>query len=228
MIIGGIQKTSTIDFPGVLSCVLFCRGCDLNCFYCHNRDLIYTFGKSLDDESVWSFLKKRKGLLDGVVISGGEPTLQKDLGEFISEIKKLDYKIKLDTNGQNPKKVKELCDGNLLDYSAIDIKATLFEYPTVCGSDGFLKATETVDILDESKVPYEIRTTLYPGLTIEGLEHILSSMPIMPRWRLNYFRMPEKYLEHDEEILREDALTQLEVEKYLPDLLKLQPNLIYE
>jgi pyruvate formate lyase activating enzyme len=228
MIIGGIQKTSTIDFPGILSCVLFCRGCDLNCFYCHNRELIYPFGESLEDESVWDFLKKRSGLLDGVVISGGEPTLQKGLNEFIVELKNLSYKIKLDTNGQHPEKVKELCESKLLDYVAVDIKATLFEYPLVCGGTGFIKAAETVDILAESKTPYEVRTTLYPGLTIEGLELLLASLPLMPHWRLNYFKMPQKYMEHDEEKLREYALSPQDIEKSLSELLKIQPNLIYD
>lgn len=228
MIIGGIQKTSTIDFPGVISCVLFCRGCNLNCFYCHNRDLIYSFGKSLDDDYLWSFLKKRAGLLDGVVISGGEPTLQKDLGEFILELKKLKYKIKLDTNGQNPKKVKELCESGVLDYAAVDIKAVLFDYASVCGSSGFLKAVETVDALQESGVPFEVRTTLYPGLTAEKFMLLLASLPEMQRWRLNYFIMPEKYLEQDTERLREYALTKADIEKILPELLKIQPNLIYD
>lgn len=228
MIIGGIQKTSTIDFPGILSCVLFCRGCDLNCFYCHNRDLIYSFGKSLDDEYIWDFLKKRAGLLDGVVISGGEPTLQKDLSDFITEVKKLGYKIKLDTNGQHPDIVKELAEAKLIDYSAVDIKASFIDYHSVCGRDGFIKAAETVDVLEEAGVPFEVRTTLYPGLTYEALNVILASLPEMPRWRLNYFRMPEKFLEQDEERLLETALTLQDIEKVLPELLKIQPNLIYE
>ncbi|PKM63268.1 MAG: anaerobic ribonucleoside-triphosphate reductase activating protein [Firmicutes bacterium HGW-Firmicutes-21] len=228
MIIGGIQKTSTIDFPGVLSCVLFCRGCDLNCFYCHNRELIYSFGKSLDDESVREFLEKRRGLLDGVVISGGEPTLQKGLKEFIAELKKLGYKVKLDTNGQHPDTIKELCEDSNLDYVAVDVKATLYDYPSVCEEDGFMNTAETVEILTESEMPFEVRTTLYPGLTVDGLSLVLASLPVMPLWRLNYFRMPQKYREYDEERLREYALTQQDVEKALPELLKIQPNLVCE
>lgn len=228
MIIGGMQKTSTIDFSGLLSCVLFCRGCDMNCFYCHNRDLIYSFGQSLDDDYVWEFLKKRAGLLDGVVISGGEPTLQTDLGDFLAEVKKLGYKVKLDTNGQHPNVVKQLAENKLIDYSAVDVKASFLEYLSVCGKEGFLKAAETVEVLQQAGVPFEVRTTLYPGLTYEDLVGILSSLAEMPRWRLNYFRMPEKYLEQDEERLQETALTQKDIEKVLPELLKIQPNLIYE
>ncbi len=228
MIIGGIQKTSTVDFPGVLSCVLFCRGCNLNCFYCHNRELIYPFGKSLDDQSIWEFLNKRRGLLDGVVISGGEPTMQKDLKEFIAELKKLGYRVKLDTNGQLPDRVKALCTDKLLDYAALDIKSTLFDYPSVCEGDGFMSAAETAEILAENGVSYEVRTTLYPGLTADGLLLLLSSLPEMPLWRLNYFRMPNKYEEKDEERLREYALTPQDIEKRLPELLKIQPNLVYE
>lgn len=228
MIIGGIQKTSTIDFPGILSCVIFTRGCDLNCFYCHNRNLLYHFGESLDDDSVWSFLHKRKGLLDGVVISGGEPTLQNDLTEFITSVKELGYKVKLDTNGLHPGKVEELCKKKLLDYVAVDVKASLEDYTSVCGVDGFFKMSQTLDILSESGVSFEVRTTLYPGLDIDGLKKIFSSLPVMPRWRLNYFRMPEQYLFEDEERLGEIALTPSDIKNNIKELQKLQPKILFE
>ena len=102
MIFGGMQKSSTIDFPGTLCCVLFTRGCDLDCFYCHNRSLISAKGPALLQEDVWSFLERRRGLLDGVTISGGEPTLQEDLPEVLRRLREMGYKTKLDTNGQRP------------------------------------------------------------------------------------------------------------------------------
>lgn len=103
MIFGGMQRSSTIDFPGALACVLFTRGCDLDCFYCHNRELIAGDGDQLAEAAVFSFLEKRRGLLDGVVVSGGEPTLQPDLEEFLRRVRPLGYRVKLDTNGRRPR-----------------------------------------------------------------------------------------------------------------------------
>ncbi|MEG1993755.1 MAG: anaerobic ribonucleoside-triphosphate reductase activating protein, partial [Oscillospiraceae bacterium] len=129
MVFGGIQKVSTIDFPSVLSCVVFTKGCNLDCFYCHNRSIIENSAENISEEDVLSFLEKRKGLLDGVVVSGGEPTIQDDIGDFLSKVRSMGYKLKLDTNGQNPEKVKEILGGGLCDYVAVDIKASRQKYP---------------------------------------------------------------------------------------------------
>lgn len=227
MKLGGIQKYSTIDFPGVLSCVIFTRGCDLDCFYCHNRTLLMP-GELLNEADVFAFLKKRQGLLDGVVVSGGEPTLQEDLPLFIKQIKELGFKIKLDTNGQNPDVVEALCKEILLDYVAVDIKATNQAYETITGKKGYEKAVKTIKVLQKYKIDFEVRTTLYPSMDINELFVLLSSLPQMPRWRLNYFVMPEVYKKEDANRLLYPHLTQKDIGEHLNMLIEKQPNLIFD
>ncbi|HPO83020.1 MAG TPA: anaerobic ribonucleoside-triphosphate reductase activating protein, partial [bacterium] len=124
MLIGGLHKLSLIDYPGKLSAVVFTRGCNFRCPYCHNPELIEDNGGDIiDEEEVFSFLDERKGKLDGVVMTGGEPTLQSDIAEFLEKVKRLGFFVKLDTNGSYPERIKELIDRKLLDYIAMDIKA---------------------------------------------------------------------------------------------------------
>lgn len=226
MIFGGMQKSSTIDFPGVLCCVLFTRGCDMNCFYCHNRELIPRTGAALAEEEVWAFLEKRRGLLDGVVVSGGEPTLQQDLPEALRRIRALGYKTKLDTNGQRPGAVVALWEAGLLDYVALDIKALPTEYPAVTGQEG-AAALKTAKALAWLGAAYELRTTLYPGFTLEQLQALLASLPPAPRWRLNFFRPPTLYRPQDAPLLLRPALSPAGISAKAESLCALQPNLIY-
>lgn len=123
MLISGIVKSSLLDYPGLISCVIFLPGCNYDCFYCHNRPLIQGSPDILNPREVFDFLQKRKGQLDGVVISGGEPTLHKDLIPLIAQIRLLGYKVKLDTNGSNPQIIAETLEKNLCDYYAVDYKA---------------------------------------------------------------------------------------------------------
>lgn len=225
MIFGGMQKSSTIDFPGVLSCVLFTRGCDFNCFYCHNRELISRAGPCLPEEEVWAFLQKRKGLLDGVVISGGEPTLQTDLPEVLGRIRAMGYKTKLDTNGQRPGAVVALWEAGLLDYIALDIKALPADYPAVTQKQG-TGTIKTAKALQWLGAAYELRTTLYPGLSMEQLKELLSAFPPVPRWRLNYFRPPEVFRPQDAPLLQRPALSPVAIVAEREALLMLQPNLL--
>lgn len=226
MIFAGMQKSSTIDFPGVLCCVLFTRGCDMNCFYCHNRELIPRAGAALDEEEVWAFLNKRRGLLDGVVISGGEPTLQQDLPDALFRIRAMGYKTKLDTNGQRPGAVVALWEAGLLDYVALDIKALQADYPAVAGQAGAgpLKTAKALDWLGAS---YELRTTLYPGFTLPELRALLASLPPAPRWRLNFYRPPTLYRQQDVPLLQRPALSPAAIAAERDALLALQPNLVY-
>lgn len=225
---GGIQKTSTIDFPGVLSCVLFTRGCDLNCFYCHNRELIEGIGLEISEDEVLSFLKRRQGLLDGVVISGGEHTLQPDLPQFLKVCQAIGYRRKLDTNGQRTEMTEKLWREALLDYIAVDVKAPEAEYSEICGVRGFEKTQETILALLKRGAHFEARTTLYPGLNIEGLEELLSCFPVLPLWRVNYYKMPEQYCPADEKRLKRLALTPEMLKEALPFLQRHQPNLAIE
>ena len=227
MIWAGIQKTSTIDYPGVLSCVLFSAGCDLNCFYCHNRDIIHEVKNTISEDEIMSFLNKRKGLLDGVVVTGGEPTIQPDLSDFIKTLKSMRYKVKLDSNGQHANVVKNLLDENLLDYVAIDIKALPEDYESVCDVNGFDKLKETLEVLSNANVKYEVRTTLYPTMTIKDLKKLFGLLPSMPLWRLNFYNMPEVYDDSELERLQAKALNKINIDDSILELKALQPNLVY-
>lgn len=228
MIFGGIQKCSTIDFPGHLSCVLFTRGCNMDCFYCHNRALLISGGPALCTQEVEDFLKRRQGLLDGVVVSGGEPTLQADLPAFLHDLKKLGYRTKLDTNGQSPEIVRELQAERLLDYVAVDYKAPCDEYGWVCGcEDGFAKAKQAIIQLFEAGAAFEARTTLYPGLQEEELLNLLRDLPALPRYRLNLFRMPAEFRPHHALLLRRACLTAADLTRLQPQLTAVQPNIVW-
>ena len=125
MVIGGLQKLTLLDFPERVACTVFTYGCNLRCPYCHNASLVVEKPILIKEDEFFSFLNKRVGILDGVCVSGGEPLLNKDIGTFLKKIKDLGYKVKLDTNGTNPKLLEELIDENLVDYVAMDVKNSL-------------------------------------------------------------------------------------------------------
>lgn len=226
MNIAGLQKSSTIDFPGYLACVLFTRGCNLDCFYCHNRALLQNSAPLLPIEEVMEFLQKRAGLLDGVVITGGEPTLQPDLAPFIVALRALSYAVKLDTNGQRFSAVEPLLQDGLIDYLAVDVKALPADYALVAGKEGFDGAIRTLSRAMELRVPCEGRTTLYPGLRPEKLLALAQAMPTLPRWRLNIYRMPAEYREEAALRLRLPAIAETEAQRLLPALRAYQPNVM--
>lgn len=163
MLIGGFQKFSLLDYPGKLSAIIFTQGCNFRCVYCHNKDLIRqkSIYNQINPEEVLDFLKQRKGKLDAVVITGGEPTLQPDLIEFMQKIKKLGFLIKLDTNGTNPSVVQEVIRLKLADYIAMDIKAPLEKYNIVTNSIVDIeKIRESINLIMNSGTKYEFRTTV--------------------------------------------------------------------
>ncbi len=163
MIIGGFQKLSLIDYPSKLAAVIFTRGCNFRCPYCHNPELIGHRGceQSISVETVFDHLARRVGLLEGVVITGGEPTLQADMIDFMELIKNLGYSIKLDTNGSNPKAVLKLIENNLLDYIAMDIKAPFDKYHRVAGQSVDIESIRrSIEIITNSGIDFQFRTTL--------------------------------------------------------------------
>lgn len=166
MKIGGLMKTTLLDYPGKVACTVFTVGCNMKCPFCHNSELIEGSSSLIHEEEVVSFLKKRVGILDGVCISGGEPTLQRDLKEFIQKIKELGYLVKLDTNGTNPELLMELVDEKLVDYVAMDIKNSPTKYLTTAGNKNldFEKIKESIHFLMNNKVEYEFRTTVVEEL----------------------------------------------------------------
>lgn len=177
MNIYGFQKTTLLDYPGHVASTLFTGGCNYRCPYCHNSDLVLSPHKMtpipLDD--IFAHLKKRQGVLDGVCITGGEPTLSSDLENFIARIKEMGYKIKLDTNGTNPDMLVRLHEKKLLDYVAMDIKHSHDQYNMVCNMKNFDIAPidASVSFLMQGELPYEFRTTVVRELhTINDFESI--------------------------------------------------------
>ena len=175
MKIAGIQKNSFVDFPGKVSAVLFTPGCNMNCFYCHNRSLVSLSQNEdvVEIDEVIQLLAKRKGFLDAVVVSGGEPTLQKGLGRFLEKLKGIGYRVKLDTNGTNPQVIENLIGNNLVDYIAMDIKAPFERYREVCCTDVDIESIKrSISIIMEGRTSYEFRTTVAPGIGVEDIFNI--------------------------------------------------------
>lgn len=161
MKISGLQKLTLLDYPGKMACTVFTYGCNFRCGFCHNALLVTEENSdSISEDEFFAFLKKRQGILDGVCISGGEPTLQKDLYDFIKKVKSMGYAVKLDTNGTTPRLLKSLLEEKLLDYIAMDIKNSLEKYSFTCGCEVDINAIkESVSIIKESGIDYEFRTT---------------------------------------------------------------------
>lgn len=170
MIIKGIQKLTLLDFPGRVACTIFTAGCNFRCPFCHNASLVVKNGIDvIPEEEIFDFLDKRRGRLSGVCISGGEPTLQPDLIPFIRRIREMGYAIKLDTNGYRPDVVKELIDGGLVNYIAMDIKTSRERYFAVAGVDiDVAKIEESAALVMQSGIDYEFRTTVVKELHSEA------------------------------------------------------------
>ena len=173
--IAGIQKTTLLDYPTKVAAIVFTQGCNFRCGYCHNPKLLEQ-NKNTDflPENFISFLKTRQGKLDGVVITGGEPTLQSGLYDFIKQIKQLDFAVKLDTNGTNPKILKKLLSENLVDYIAMDIKAPIEKYSEITGINVNTNNIKTsIDLIIKSLTEYEFRTTVLKSqLSFEDFDKI--------------------------------------------------------
>ncbi len=172
MIIGGLEKLTLIDFPDKLACTVFLVGCNFRCPWCYSSELVLPQKikeqPKIAEKKFFEFLNERKDLLDGCVLLGGEPTINKDLPKFAGKIKKLGYAIKLDTNGSNPEMLKSLIDKKLIDYVSLDIKAPKEKYQKIVGRKINLKKIEkSVSILKENKIDYEFRTTVVPTLLSE-------------------------------------------------------------
>lgn len=167
MLIEGMQKLTLLDFPGQVACTLFAHGCNLRCPFCHNAGLVVRKPEDeISKDELAAFLNKRKGLLDGICLTGGEPLLQRDAKEFIAFLRSFGFKIKLDTNGAFPERLKEIIDERLVDYIAMDIKSS---------PEGYAKATGIQDIdiepfktsaalIMSSGIDYEFRTTAVRGI----------------------------------------------------------------
>lgn len=168
MRIGGFQKLTLIDYPGVIATTVFTVGCSFRCPFCHNPELVLRsqfMVNGKQEEEFFAHLAKRQGKLEGVCITGGEPTIQPDIIEFIKKVKALGFLVKLDTNGTRPDVLKKLLDQKLLDFVAMDIKNQLKNYDKTTGVKGDKKRVKlSVDLIMNSRLPYEFRTTVVPGI----------------------------------------------------------------
>ena len=193
--ISGIQKTSLIDYPDYISTVLFTQGCNMDCPYCHNPELIPLENDSeyMNLDYFWEYLDKRVDLIDGITITGGEPLIQPSIYDLISKIKEYNLLVKLDTNGTNYSLLKELVDDNLVDYVAMDIKGPLEEYDKFCGikiSNPMIKSIEkSKDLIINSNIDYELRTTVVPKLhRKEDMEKVANFISNTEQYFIQNFR----------------------------------------
>lgn len=169
MIIAGLQKTTLLDYPGKVACTIFTAGCNFCCPFCQNWEIITGKGEDISKNSILSFLKKRKGILDGVCVTGGEPLVNADIEEFISAIKDIGYSVKLDTNGSFPEKLISLAQKKLIDTVAMDVKNSPSRYAETAGSDTDIsKIDESIKFLLSDAVDYELRTTVVDELHDEA------------------------------------------------------------
>jgi pyruvate formate lyase activating enzyme len=163
MKIGGLQKTSLIDYPGRISAIVFTQGCNFRCPYCHNPELVdpTKYGPVLPEAEVLSFLERRRGKLEAVTVTGGEPTLHADLEEFLQQIKKMGYLVKVDTNGSNPAMLEGLIRGRCVDYLAMDLKGPLHKYRQITNTEvDAAKILRSIELIASSGIDHEFRTTV--------------------------------------------------------------------
>ena len=226
MQISGMIKSTLVDFPKLLSCVLFVPGCNYDCFFCHNRTLITGEECALNMDKIDSFLRKRVNFLDGVVISGGEPTLQPGLIDYMKHLKTLGYKVKLDTNGSQPEIIQDILNQGLCDYFAVDYKCPESKYTQYCGKlVDAEKVLHTINLLNEAEVQFEVRTTVFPQLTLEDLKTMAHELPIVPKYILNKYNIPENYRPEAAPLVFMEPHNPNELKAYRMALKEYQPNI---
>ena len=215
MQIRGWMKTSLIDYPGKIATVLFTSGCNFRCPYCQNSDLVLHPASlpEIDPAEIFQLLTRRRGLIDGMVITGGEPTLQDALDDFLQKVKALGLAIKLDTNGYRPQVLKDLLRRELLDYVAMDVKASPAKYPLAAGVPVDLRRIEeSVKLILSSGVEHEFRTTVAPGIVDpEDVEEIAKLIAGTGKYILQQFRPQVTIEPHFREIAPYPAQTLLEM-----------------
>lgn len=218
MNIAGVQKVTLLDYPGKVACEIFTQGCNFECPFCQNSSLIpITNTGEFSEEEIFEYLNLRKNILDGVVITGGEPTVQKDLKAFIKKIKDLGLLVKLDTNGGNPKVLQELIDEELVDYVAMDIKNIFNKYNITAGKKVSLdNIKKSIEILKASKIDYEFRTTIIKEM--HSLDDIISICKLVgnAKYYLQNFEDSENVIDHSLHGFSREEL--LFIDKYLKDL----------
>lgn len=213
MLIFGLAKTTLLDYPEHLAATIFTGGCNFRCPYCHNGELVMgcNAGLAISEDEVFEHLRRRRNVLEGVCISGGEPTLQPDLKEFIVKIKELGLLVKLDTNGTNPTLIRELVEESLLDYVAMDIKNVWSKYETTIGSScDISNVIESYELLLNGSIEYEFRTTVTKELVT--LDDILSVAEIVKgarRWYIQNYKESDNVIKKGLHGYREEELKEI-------------------
>jgi pyruvate formate lyase activating enzyme len=198
MLIAGLQKNSLVDYRGKVAAVVFVPFCNFDCYYCHNRILLDKNQdkrqyKVMGEKYFFDFLDKRVELIQGVVVTGGEPTLHNDLIEFIKKIKDRGFPVKLDSNGYRPDVIKNLIESGLLDSIAMDAKAPFEKYGIITGVEIDIDLiSDSIDIIKNSGLDYEFRTTVTPDFALEDIEAICNILEGSRRYVLQQFRKPDK------------------------------------
>lgn len=195
MIIKGLQKITLLDFPGKVACTIFTGGCNFRCPFCHNASLVThaETAKTIPEEEIFAYLSRRKGILDGVGITGGEPLLQKDIAEFCRKVHEMGLLVKLDTNGSYPDRLRALLDEGLVDYLAMDIKNCKDAYAETCGlsdmTEELKRIDESIRLIMNSGIPYEFRTTVVRELhSKERIEALAKEIAGAERFFLQSFK----------------------------------------
>ncbi len=194
MLFGGLQKTTLVDYPGKVAATIFTAGCNFRCPYCHNPELVLPElikkQPKITEKEILEFLEERQKLLEGVCITGGEPTIQSDLIDFIKKVKDLGFLVKLDTNGSCPNVLNSLIEGKLIDYIAMDIKAPKQKYELFIEDENIVdNIDKSIELLKQDKVDYEFRTTLAPNILEEqDILAIVNWIQFAPRYFLQRFK----------------------------------------
>lgn len=223
MHIAGYQKLTLLDYPEQTACIIFTTGCNMRCPFCHNSKIASSNDNYVDEEEIFNFLRSRVGLLDGVCISGGEPTLQADLKYFIKRIKDLDYLVKLDTNGSNVHVLKDLVESKLVDYVAMDVKNSIGKYSMTSGLSNnqiVNNILESIKYLMQDKVDYEFRTTILKDYhTAADMDRLSVMLSGCKKYYLQKFIKSENiYDDRCEELSNDELLNYLKiVRKNIPN-----------
>ncbi len=225
MIFAGITKSSLLDYPGKISIVLYTPGCNFNCFYCHNRAIIEDIDYIVPNKEIEDLLEKRVGLIDAVVVTGGEPTLHYDLIPFLKKVKRMGYLTKLDSNGSSPEIIRKCIEEDVVDYYAIDYKAPKKRYAEIARSEANPEDVITsIQLLIDHQKDFEVRTTVIPQLHLEDLIEMSQELPLIPRYVLNPYRTPQEYLESDEDLIAVPPYPEDTIIQFAQTIKLYQPN----
>lgn len=216
MTISGLQKTTLIDYPEKIACTVFTHGCNFRCPFCHNPELVtkpLKEGEVVSEEEFFKFLKNRRYLLEGVVVTGGEPCINEDIVDFAKKIKEKGFNVKIDTNGSFPEAIQKLLEEKAVDYIAMDIKSTLEEYEATTGGFSEVeKILRSIELIKNSNVDYEFRTTVVKGMhTKESMENIARLLKGIKNFSLQNFKYTKSI---SSEFSKENEFSKKELEKF--------------